>query len=117
MAILEALPLAMAAKNSGGLVIAQVEHIAKTGTLHPKLVKVPGALVDYVYRQPPNHMQTQQTYFNPAFAGDIKVPVESIPPAPGCQKDHCPPRRHGAAPQFHCQPGSRHSHHCLRHRG
>ncbi|NLY39962.1 MAG: acyl CoA:acetate/3-ketoacid CoA transferase [Firmicutes bacterium] len=83
MAILEALPLAMAAKNSGGIVIAQVEHIAKTGTLHPKLVKVPGALVDYVFTaKPENHMQTQQTYYNPAFAGDIKVPVESIPPLP-----------------------------------
>ena len=83
MCILEALPLAMAAKNSGGIVLAQVEHIAKTGTLHPKAVRVPGALIDYVFTaKPENHMQTQQTYFNPAFAGDIKVPVESIPPLP-----------------------------------
>ena len=63
--------------------LAQVEHIAKTGTLHPKAVRVPGALIDYVFTaKPENHMQTQQTYFNPAFAGDIKVPVESIPPLP-----------------------------------
>ena len=83
MAILEALPLAMAAKNSGGIVLAQVEQVAKSGTLHPKKVKVPGTLVDYVFTaQPENHMQTQQTYFNPAFAGDIKVPLGGIPPLP-----------------------------------
>ena len=83
MAILEALPLAMAAKNSGGMVLAQVEQVARAGTLHPKKVRVPGTLVDYVFTaRPENHMQTQQTYYNPAFAGDIKVPLGDIPPLP-----------------------------------
>jgi propionate CoA-transferase len=79
-ALLECLPLAQAAKNSGGIVIAQVERLAKSGTLHPKEVRVPGVLVDYiVIAQPENHWQSAGTYYNPAFAGNIKVPLDSIP--------------------------------------
>lgn len=81
--IMEALPLAMAAKNSGGIVIAQAHDLAMSGTLHPKSVKVPGTLVDYVViAKPENHHQTQATYFNPALAGHIKVPLAGIPPLP-----------------------------------
>ena len=47
-AFLEALPVAQAAKNSGGIVIAQVEYVAKAGTLHAKSIQVPGVLVDYI---------------------------------------------------------------------
>jgi propionate CoA-transferase len=81
--ILEALSLAMAAKNSGGIVIAQAHNLAMANVLHPKNVKVPGTLVDYiVIAKPENHMQTQQTYFDPALAGHIKVPFDGIPPLP-----------------------------------
>lgn len=82
--LLEALPLAQAAKNSGGIVIAQVEYLARAGTLHPKYVKVPGILVDYVVvaTDPENHFQTEGTYYNPAFAGEIKVPLGAIPSLP-----------------------------------
>ncbi|HJV44873.1 MAG TPA: acyl CoA:acetate/3-ketoacid CoA transferase [Bacillota bacterium] len=77
--LLEQLPLAIAAKNSGGIVIAQVERIAKSNTLHPKKVKVPGVLVDYiVVAQPENHMQTEGTIFNPALSGDIQIPMDNI---------------------------------------
>jgi propionate CoA-transferase len=81
--IMEALPLAMAAKNSGGIVIAQAHYMAMANTMHPKNVKVPGTLIDYVViAKPENHHQTQQTYYDPALAGHIKVPLSKIPPLP-----------------------------------
>ncbi|MBP2114767.1 acyl CoA:acetate/3-ketoacid CoA transferase [Paenibacillus silagei] len=76
---MEVLPIAQAVRNSGGIVIAQVETVAKNGTLNPKDVKVPGILVDYlVVSTSENHYQTENTQYNPAFSGHVKVPVESI---------------------------------------
>jgi propionate CoA-transferase len=72
---LENLALAIAARNSGGIVIAQVERIAAEGTLDARMVKVPGILVDCVVLAPPeHHMQTYGTQFNPAFSGELRLP-------------------------------------------
>ncbi|OJV76668.1 MAG: acyl CoA:acetate/3-ketoacid CoA transferase [Cellulomonas sp. 73-92] len=80
---LEVLPIAQAARNSGGIVIAQVESIAAAGSLDPNLVKVPGILVDYlVVSQPENHFQTENTRYNPSFSGQLRVPLEAITPIP-----------------------------------
>ncbi|MGJ7920851.1 acyl CoA:acetate/3-ketoacid CoA transferase [Neobacillus sp. LXY-4] len=80
---MEVLPVAQAVHNSGGIVIAQVETVAKNGTLNPKDIKVPGILVDYiVVSKPENHFQTENTYYNPAFSGQVKVPVEGIESLP-----------------------------------
>jgi len=80
---LEVLPLAMAAKNSGGFVIVQVERIAERGALNARHVKIPGILVDcVVVSKPENHWQTYATFYNPAFSCEFKVPTASIDPLP-----------------------------------
>ena len=79
--ILEVLAMAMAAKNSNGTVIVQVERLAERGTLKPKDVKIPGILVDaVVVAKPENHVQTFGTDYNPSFSGEVRVPMEAIPP-------------------------------------
>lgn len=81
--ILEDLTLAMAAKNSGGYVICQVERIAESGSLRPKDVKVPGIMVDcVVVSEPEHHRQNFGTSYNPAFSGEIRMPVQSLEPLP-----------------------------------
>ncbi len=77
----EVLAIAMAAKNSGGFVIAQVERIAEGGTLNARQVKVPGLLVDcVVVARPENHWQTFAVEYNPSFSCEVKVPMNSIMP-------------------------------------
>ena len=79
---LEALAIAMAAHNSGGIVIAQVERIAERGSLNPRQVKIPGVLVDCVVvaEKPEHHMQTFVTQYSAAFAGEIRVPMNTLTP-------------------------------------
>lgn len=80
---MEVLPIAQAVRNSGGVVIAQVESVVKAGTLNPKDIVVPGILIDYVIvSEPENHYQTENTQYNPAFSGEIKVPLNSVPKIP-----------------------------------
>ncbi|AWK52816.1 acyl CoA:acetate/3-ketoacid CoA transferase [Clostridium beijerinckii] len=78
-ATLDGLAMAQAAKNSGGKVILQVEKIVSKGTLDPRLVKIPGILVDaIVVANNEDHMQTYSEQFNPAFSGQIRMPINSI---------------------------------------
>ncbi len=81
---LEALAIAMAARNSGGIVIVQVERLAAAQSLHPRQVKVPGILVDciVVAEKPEYHHQTFAEPYSPAFSGEIRVATSQIAPMP-----------------------------------
>ncbi len=78
---LDNLAMAMAAKNSHGYVIAQVERIAQEGSLNPRQVQIPGILVDcVVLAEPEHHMQTYATAYSPAYSAEIQVPLEHLTP-------------------------------------
>ena len=78
--VLDVQAAAMAARNANGLVIAQVERIAASGSLDARSVVVPGILVDCVVLAPPAaHPQTYGTSYNAAFSGEIRMPVDRIP--------------------------------------
>lgn len=80
---LDSTAVAMAAHNSDGVVIVQVERVATSGSLAPKRVEIPGALVDcVVVSKPENHHQTYATPYNHAYSGELRVPVDSMEPAP-----------------------------------
>ncbi|WP_408956568.1 acyl CoA:acetate/3-ketoacid CoA transferase [Natroniella sp. ANB-PHB2] len=81
---LEALAVAMAARNNGGKVIVQVEKRVKNGTIDPKNVVVPGAMVDVVavVEDKKNHMQTAATQFNEDFISNKRIVEEEVKEVP-----------------------------------
>ena len=76
-ATLGAMEMALAAHNSGGIVIAQVKRLAGRGTLRPHDVKVPGILVDVIV-EAPDQLQTTATAYDPAISGEIFRPMDSF---------------------------------------
>jgi propionate CoA-transferase len=81
---IDVLSIAMAAHNSGGIVIAQVERIADVRTLNPRQVKVPGAIVDciVVAADDDSHWQTFGSRYTPAYAAEVRIPLASVEPIP-----------------------------------
>jgi propionate CoA-transferase len=76
---LDCLAQAMAARNNGGIVIAQVERIVDDGFLLPKDVRIPGILVDcVVVADAEHHRMNYGVQQDPALAGQIRVPVTGI---------------------------------------
>lgn len=76
-ATLGAMEMALAARNNGGIVIAQVRRVAQNGTLRPHDVRVPGILVDHVV-EAPEMLQTTATPYDPAISGELIRPLDSF---------------------------------------
>lgn len=79
IAYLDVLQMAQAAHNSGGLVLAQVHRVVKSGSLHPRSIQIPGYLVDAVVVDPGQ----SQLYGVPAdrfLSGDYAALDEEIAP-------------------------------------
>ena len=76
-AYLGGLDQAIATRNNGGLVIAQVKRVTSAGSLRPHDVRVPGHLVDLIVVDP-DQKQTTETLYDPAISGEIMRPWESF---------------------------------------
>lgn len=74
---------AMAAKNSGGTVIAQVKHLVARGSLPARRVEVPGFLVDAIVLEP---KQAQNEVYPDRYIegvdGEFKAPHPPVPVLP-----------------------------------
>ncbi len=77
----EMLSMAQAARRNGGLVIAQVKRLARRETLEPKAVKIPGMFVDVVVVDA-EQWQTYRTKHDPAYSGEMRVPLGDMPKLP-----------------------------------
>lgn len=76
-AYLGAVEMALAARNNGGVVIAQVKRIAKSGSLRPHDVQVAGILVDVIV-ETPDQLQTTATQYDPAISGELIRPMSTF---------------------------------------
>jgi propionate CoA-transferase len=77
---LGALDLALAARNAGGLVIAQVRRL-EPAAIPTRAVHVPCSLVDVVVVDP-DQMQATETRYDPALSGEIRVDLDDLKPEP-----------------------------------
>lgn len=78
---LDTLAMAQAAHNNGGTVIAQVQRVVKSGSLHPKSIKIPGFLVDILVVVP----EQQQLYVGSIdryISGDYKKVPDQLNKVP-----------------------------------
>jgi propionate CoA-transferase len=82
----EAAPLgvidvALAARNNGGLVIAQVKRLVEAGAIATREVHVPCTLVDVVVVDP-EQMQATETAYDPALSGEVRIDVATLEGVP-----------------------------------
>jgi propionate CoA-transferase len=73
--------LAMAVKNSGGKVIVQVSRMTQNGSLHPRMVEIPGIFVDAIVVDPEQPVSGGER-LNPALTGQTRLPIGEITPVP-----------------------------------
>lgn len=77
--LMENLEVAMAVKNSGGFVIAQVLHVLDEPA-HPHRVHVPGIFVDYIVQASSRqaHPHTLFAEYDPSFSGGTRTPLSQL---------------------------------------
>lgn len=81
--LMDAMSYARAAKQNGGIVIVQVKRLAEEGELDPRVVQIPGVMVDYAVIAPPeNHLQTATTEYNAGWAQKERAELGDIEPLP-----------------------------------
>ncbi|KAL3142433.1 hypothetical protein ABBQ38_002764 [Trebouxia sp. C0009 RCD-2024] len=81
---LDSLNMAMAAHNSGGIVIVQVERVVERGSLPTRTAHIPGAIVDKIVVAPPeNHwMHLGSGQYDGSLSGEVRAPISAIAPLP-----------------------------------
>ena len=70
---LDALVIAEAVHNNGGIVMMQVQKMVKKATLHPKAVRIPGYLVDIVVVDPAQTQLYGGAPVNRFISGDFTL--------------------------------------------
>jgi len=75
--------MAMAARNSGGLVLAQVKRLSTDHGIPTRSVHIPGALVDCVVVVDENehdsyHPMSYDTRYDPVLTNEIRAPKDTI---------------------------------------
>jgi acyl CoA:acetate/3-ketoacid CoA transferase len=69
--------IALAAHNSGGVVIAQVRQVVESGSLHSRSVRVPGIMVDAVVEDP-GQQQFYDLGYDPTVSGSRRAPLGAL---------------------------------------
>lgn len=75
------LGMAAAVHNSGGIVVVEVERIVKSGTIHPKSVRIHAPIVDYVViADQDKYRQGYAAADRGELCGSIQVPPAALVP-------------------------------------
>ena len=69
--------MALAAHNSGGVVIAQVRQVVESGSLHARSVRVPGIMVDAVVEDP-GQQQFYGLGYDPTVSGSRRAHLGAL---------------------------------------
>lgn len=101
---IEQFELAAAVKNSGGIVVVQADRAVERGTIPPREVIVPGALVDYIVPGTPEN--SRQHYIEglepyvASWTGEERIALEEEKPEPFNLRKIC-----GRRALFELKPG------------